>query len=132
MPFRYRVENRTRPLARPLWVRVCRQGLCRLLGLMFRRSLREEEGLLFVWPRSGRWSTAIHMAFMFFPLALIWLDERGVVVDRRLGRPWRTIAVPRQPARYVLELHASRLEDFQMGDWVRFLDDEDPWQERGA
>ncbi len=116
------VQNRTRPLSRPLRVRVCDRGLCRLLGLMFRASLPETEGLLFVWPRAGRWSTAIHMWGMFFPLALIWLDDRGVVVDRRIGRPWRTVAVPRHPARYVLELHLSRYDDFHIGDWVHFVE----------
>ncbi len=112
----YRVLNRSRPLARPLRVRLCATGWCRLRGLMFRVHLDPEEGLLFQWSRPGRWRTAIHMWGMRFPLTLVWVDAHHRVVDVRLGRPWRTVAVPRRPAQYVLELHASRLSEFHLGD----------------
>ncbi len=112
----YRVRNHTHMLSRPLRVRLCASVWCRFWGLMFRPHLDSEEGLLFQWSRPGRWSTAIHMWGMRFPLTLVWLDAHRRVVDVRLGRPWRTVAVPRHPAQYVLELHVSRLSEFHVGD----------------
>lgn len=112
----YAIENRTHPLTHPLRVRRCAKSLCRFRGLMFRRDLDPQEGLMFVWHRPGRWSTAIHMWGMFFPITILWLNDEGRIVDKRLGRPWRTIAVPREPARFVLELHASRFHEFHIGD----------------
>ncbi len=115
---RYRVVNRTRPLAAPLWVAPCTTWWCRLRGLMGRAALPPDQGLLFVWPRAGRLDTAIHMFGMRFDLAVIWLDHERRVVDARLARAWRSILIPRAPARFVLELHPSRLAEFAIGDHI--------------
>ncbi len=29
------------------------------------------------------------MFFVGFPIAAVWLDARGVVVDAKLAKPWR-------------------------------------------
>ncbi len=115
-----KVHNRTRPLASPLVVQPCETFRCRLLGLMGRRELASNEGLLFRWPKAGRADTAIHMLFMRFPIAVIWLDSRGVVVDARRARPWVDFLVPKAPAQYVLELHANRLPEFAIGDHIKW------------
>ena len=114
---RLQIVNRTRLLRQPLSVRLCDTFSCRFLGLMGRRSIAEDDGLLFVWPREGR-DTAIHMLFMRFPIAVVWLDGARRVVDARLLKPWVGFGVPRSPARYVLELHPVRLAEFQIGDEV--------------
>ncbi len=119
---RYRLFNRTRPLAQPLWVRLCASWWCRLRGLMGRPTLAPDDGLLFVWPRPGRLDTAIHMFGMRFDLAVVWLSTERRVVDVRLAQAWRSVLVPRAPARYVLELHPERYPDFRIGDrldWQR-------------
>ena len=115
---RYRVFNRTRPLRAALWVTPCARWWCRLRGLMGRAALAPDEGLLFIWPRAGRLDTAIHMFGMRFDLAVIWLDDARRVVDARLARAWRSVLVPRARARYVLELHPSRLDEFRIGDQI--------------
>ncbi len=115
-----KVQNRTRPLAAPLVVHPCTTFRCRLLGLMGRRELAPNEGLLFRWPKAGRIDTAIHMLFMRFPIAVIWLDSRGVVVDARRARPWVDFLIPTAPAQYVLELHADRLPEFAPGDQIEW------------
>lgn len=53
-------------------------------------------------------------------LAVAWIDDTGEVVDVRLARRWRPIYVPKRPARYILEMAASRLKDFRIGDKVEF------------
>jgi len=101
-------------------VRRCTSFLCRLRGLTFRRALGGDEGLLLVGRRESRADTAIHMFFVFFPIAAVWLDQSGQVVDAQLARPFRPLYVPRAPARDVLEGPLSLLERVQIGDQLRF------------
>ena len=97
----------------------CASFLCRLRGLTFRRSLGNEEGLLLVGRRESRTDTAIHMFFVFFPIAAIWLDQDGHVVDVQLARPFRPLYVPRAPAQDVLEGPPALLEHVRIGDQLR-------------
>lgn len=115
------IQNLTHPLPTPLRVRDCRSFGCRLRGLMFRRRLATDEGLWLRGSRLSRLESAIHMLFVFFDLGVLWLDDRGVVVDRRLARRWRPLYISRRPARDVLEIAPARLEEFQIGDALRLL-----------
>jgi uncharacterized membrane protein (UPF0127 family) len=101
-------------------VRRCASFLCRLRGLTFRRALDNDEGLLLVGDRENRTDTAIHMLFVFFPIAAIWLDQDGQVVDAQLARPFRPIYVPQAPARDILEGPPTVLGQIQIGDRLRF------------
>jgi uncharacterized membrane protein (UPF0127 family) len=101
-------------------VRRCASFLCRLRGLTFRRPLGKDEGLLLVGHQESRTDTAIHMFFVFFSIAAIWLDQNGRVVDARLARPFRPLYVPRAPARDVLEGPPTLLEWTRIGDQLRF------------
>ncbi len=100
-------------------VRHCASPLCHLRGLMFRRSLGDDEGLLLVGHRESRADAAIHMFFVFFPIAVIWLDAAGCVVDARLARPFRPAYVPREPAKDVLEGPPALLERVRVGHQLR-------------
>ena len=60
------------------------------------------------------------MFFVFFPIAAIWLDPSGQVMDAQLARPFRPLYVPRVSARDVLEGPPSLLEQVQIGDTLRF------------
>jgi len=101
-------------------VRHCASFLCRLRGLTLRHPLGDDEGLLLVGRRESRTDTAIHMFLVFFPIAVIWLDRNGRVVDTRLARPFRPLYVPCAPARDVLEGPPALLERVRVGDQLRF------------
>jgi len=116
------LENKNQPLPSPLHALYCDSFLCRLRGLMFRSSLAPERGLLLVETRESRLDTAIHMLFVFMDLAVIWINSDKVVVDTILARAWRPVYAPRQPARYILEIHPDRLNEFKIGDCVEFQD----------
>ena len=73
------------------------------LGVMFRRELKDDEVYLFVEKRESITLTAIHMLFVFFPLAVFWLDNERVVVDAVLAKPFRPHYAPSRPARYFIE-----------------------------
>ncbi|MGB7539193.1 MAG: DUF192 domain-containing protein [Anaerolineales bacterium] len=101
-------------------VRLCRGFGGKLLGLMFRRSLAEDEGALLVYDRPSKVETSIHMFFVPFPLGVFWLDSQGTVVDRVRALPWRPFYASGVPANYVLELHPIALNTLQIGDRVEF------------
>ena len=101
-------------------VRRCVSFACHLRGLTFRRALGPDEGLLLVGSRESRANTAIHMIFVFFPIAVVWLDGAGRVVDTRLARPFRLAYVPRGPARDVLEGPPGLLNRVEIGNRLSF------------
>jgi uncharacterized membrane protein (UPF0127 family) len=113
-----RIERTGVQLARR--VRMRRSFGGKLLGLMFRGSLAEDEGALLVYDRPSKVETSIHMFFVPFPLGVFWLDAQGKVVDRVRALPWRPYYAPAAPAWYVLELHPKTLATLQIGDRVAF------------
>jgi uncharacterized membrane protein (UPF0127 family) len=115
-----RIWNSTRETWLPVRSRRCDSFLCRLRGLTFRRRLSPGEALLLVGEKEGRVETGIHMFFVFFPIAAVWLDGEGRVVDSVLARPFRPIYLPAGPAKDVLEGPPSLLEYISKGDQLRF------------
>jgi uncharacterized protein len=103
----------------PLRVRRCDTFLCRLRGLMFRRSLDPEEALLFVAEAEGRLGAAIHMFFVFFSIGVVWLDGAGGVVDAKVARPFGPFYAPREPARYFLEGPPELVDWVAVGEVLR-------------
>lgn len=69
-----------------------------------------------VQPRADRFDASIHMLFMRFDLAVIWIDERLRVVDVKPCRRWRPAYLPAAAAKFVLETHIDRLTDYQISD----------------
>jgi len=79
----------------------------RFRGLMFRRRFQGGSAMLFSLPRPGRYG--IHMFFVRFPIDLLYLDSRFVVVELRAGvRPWR-VHRPKTIANYLIELPAGTI-----------------------
>jgi len=98
----------------------CDTFLCKLRGLMFRSRLFPEEGLLLVEKKDSRLDTSIHMLFVPFDLAVIWINSDMRVVDKVIARSWRPAYFPKADARYTLEIHPNRWDDYQIGDKVEF------------
>ena len=115
-----RIVNQSRSLDRQLRVGFAVTFFEKLRGLMFRKSIGAEEGMLLVQDRDSVLDSAIHMMFVPFDLAIIWINNRMQVVDVQLARSWRPAYWSRLPARYVLELHPERLDDFRVGEQVKF------------
>jgi len=91
-------------------------------GLMFRgrRALADGQVYLFVEGCESVARAAIHMFFVFFPIAVVWLDGERRVVDKALARPFRPYYAPRKPAQYYVEGHPSLLERVRVGDRLEF------------
>jgi len=112
------IYNLTTPLSHPLIVRECVSFLSRLRGLMFYRDLSPDEGVLLVMREDSIVSSSVHMFFMRFDIAVIWLNTEALVVDTVLAKRWHPAYFPCKPAKYVLETHPSRLLDFRVGDKI--------------
>jgi uncharacterized membrane protein (UPF0127 family) len=103
-------------------VRWCSSFLSRLRGLMFRARLAEGEALILVEAADNRATTSIHMFFVPFAIAAVWIDSRGRVVDKVEALPWRPFYASRAPARYVLEAAPDLLARVDIGDELVFED----------
>jgi uncharacterized membrane protein (UPF0127 family) len=76
----------------------------RAQGLMYRRALDPDAGMLFIFPtdsRSGFW-----MRNTYIPLDIAYIDARFTVIDIRQGTPLdETVLTPDASYRYVLEVN---------------------------
>jgi uncharacterized protein len=114
------IENKNRGLDGRIHIKYCDTFLTQLRGLTFRSHLPQDEGLLLVGTRDSRLDSSIHMFFVSFDLTVIWINSDMQVVDKVLAKSWRPAYFSKQPARYVLEIHPDRWNDFHVGDTVQF------------
>jgi len=89
---------------------------------MFRHQIRTDEGLLLVGGRDSRIDASIHMLFVPFDLAVVWINSAMDVVDKALARRWHPVYVPARPARFILEVHPDLLSTYDVGEKVQFID----------
>jgi len=101
--------------------RWCESRFCRLRGLQFSKSPKPGEGLLMVMPKENIAATSIHMFFVFFPIAAVWINNQGQVTYTALAKPWRPYYASPTPARYVLETDPEFLDHISVGDDVDFV-----------
>jgi len=99
-------------------------------GLMFRRALDPDEVCVFAYSRESIAETTIHMLFVFFPIAVLWLDSQKRVVDTVVARPFRPYYAPQQAARYFVEGVPRMLERVALGDQLSFSEDEEGLKRR--
>lgn len=120
MPRPIFVHNLNRMIEQPARVGFCDSFSCRLRGLMFRKRLELNEGLLLVEKRDSRLDTSIHMFFVPFDLAVFWINSEMKVVDKIIAKSWHPAYFPKADARYTLEIHPQRFGDYEIGDQVEF------------
>lgn len=94
-------------------------------GLMFRKSLPRNKGLLMVFGNERR--TGIWMFGMRFPIDIVFIDSRKRVVDVKKGikpfsvnpKTWR-VFYPSKSAKYILELNKGESQGLRNGDLLSF------------
>jgi len=79
----------------------------RARGLMYRETMAEDAGMLFIFAREGE--RAFWMQNTILPLDIIYADAQGVVVSiAKDTTPYSTATIPSEgPAQYVLEVNAG-------------------------
>lgn len=83
---------------------------------MFTRELDPNSGIMFVENGESKVNTSIHMFFMRYDLTVLWLDSDRVIVDKVLAKKWAPFYIPQKAAQYVVELHPSKFDVFEIGD----------------
>lgn len=82
-------------------------------GLMFRRELPEDQGMLFVFPQEQRLS--FWMKNTYVPLSIAYLDNQGTVVDIQDMEPLDLEPHPSAKlARYALEVNQGWFQRHQV------------------
>ena len=122
MPKQITIENKNRKIQTLPRIKYCDTFLTQLRGFTFRHRLARDEGLLLVGTRDSRLDSSIHMLFVSFDLTIVWINSDMQVVDKVLAKSWRLAYFSKEPARYVLEIHSDRWEDYKIGDTVEFKD----------
>lgn len=110
------IINLSQPDVKPLLAKYCQSFFCQLRGLMFTKYLPDQQGLLLVQSTESRINSSIHMMFMWMDLAVIWINKDFLVVDTVLAKRWKIAYLPKQPAKYVLEMAVANLGDYKIGD----------------
>jgi uncharacterized membrane protein (UPF0127 family) len=116
------IENLNRRIDDGLRVKYCDTFMTQLRGFTLRSDLARDDGLVLVGKRDSRVDSSIHMFFVSFDLAVIWINSNMQVVDKVLAKSWKPAYFSKLPAKYVLEVHPERWEEFQVGDRVQFKD----------
>ena len=81
----------------------------RAQGLMHRRMLPENRGMLFVFPATAQ--HAMWMMNTYIPLSVAFIDERGVIINIEDMKPHTQDAHPAaKPAKYALEVNQGWFE----------------------
>lgn len=99
----------------------CQSWFSRLRGLQFSRPLKPGEAILMVHGSDSVATTSIHMFFVTFPIAAVWINKDGKVTSAQLAQPWRPYYASPEPARYVLETTPEFLNCLSVGDEVDFI-----------
>jgi uncharacterized membrane protein (UPF0127 family) len=110
------IINKSQPGSRVLKVKYCDTYFSRLIGLMFNNNIKPDEGLLFKNRSESKINSSIHMLFMRFSIAAIWLNKDCQVVDKKLCHPWRLIYAPIKPAQFTIETSIDGFNDFNIDD----------------
>ena len=93
------------------------------MGLMFTKEIDPNSGIIIAEKNESRARTSIHMMFMRYDIAAIWLDKDLVVVGSVLAKKWNPYYAPERRAQYVVEAHPSQLSTFSIGDqWSLIID----------
>jgi uncharacterized membrane protein (UPF0127 family) len=102
-----------------LYITECVSFFDKFLGLMFRRNIAENEGIVFLYEHESILNATIHMLFMRFSITVIWVNKENIIVDKSLAKPWRFAYAPKKPANIIYELHETVYDEFNIGDKIK-------------
>lgn len=101
---------------------LCRSVSSKALGLMFSSESKvKRHSLLFEFNKPDYWS--LHMFFVFYPIDVLFLDEKKKVVDMKKNFKPFTTHRPSKMSKYVIELPSGTITKSKtdVGDTVKWL-----------
>jgi len=94
-------------------------------GLMYRTSMKDNQGMLFLFP--AEFPRSFYMKNTLIPLDIIYLDkDKKIVSFQKNAKPMDETGLPSEiPAMYVLEVNAGLAEKWslEIGDAITFVKD---------
>lgn len=91
-------------------------------GLMYRRSMEESHGMLFIYPEEALRS--FYMKNTYIPLDIIYYSKDSAVVSfQENAKPLDMTSLPSfKPAQFILELNAGKVKQWniEVGDKIGF------------
>jgi uncharacterized membrane protein (UPF0127 family) len=94
----------------------------RAMGLMFRRELAPDHGMLFIFPEDTETSFWMKDTLVSLDIIFIGADKKIISISERAEPQTTTPRVSERPYRYVLEIPGGRCDELgiQAGDSVEF------------
>lgn len=94
-------------------------------GLMYRKSLEEDQGMLFLYPSEA--VRSFYMKNTYIPLDIIFYNKDSAVVSfQENAKPLDETSLPSEaPAQFILELNAGKAKQWniEVGDKITFKKD---------
>lgn len=89
----------------------------RALGLMFKKNLDSDAGLLMSFRRGN----VVHSVFMRFPIDLIFLNAERKVVELHTLKPW-SFYKPKYDCHWLIEVNEGVIKEkkIEIGDGIEF------------
>ena len=95
----------------------------RSTGLMYRESMEEDQGMLFIYPSEA--PRSFYMKNTYIPLDIIFYDKDTTVVSfQKNAKPRDETSLPSNaPAQFILELNAGKVDQWniEVGDKMDFI-----------
>src|SRR3989338_5196007 len=112
------IKNLSRKTALSKDIRFCRSAMSKFLGLMF--SKNHKATLVFEFAEEQ--FISLHMIFVFYPIYVIFLDKKKIVVDLKENFKPFTFYASKRKAIYVVELPKGAItkSKTKIGDRIRF------------
>lgn len=101
-------------------VKFARNTWERTKGLMFEEKKNFDYALIFEFPMESRIGTSLHMLFVFFPIDVLFLDKKQVIVDKVTLDPFIPNYTPRKAAKFVIEMPKGKASKAKLGQKVEW------------
>jgi len=89
----------------------------RLRGLMFRKPLERDEGIILKFDSEQR--IDLHMLFVFFPIDMIWIRDGKIVKIERNVKPFKPF-IQGEMADSIIEIRAGNARNLRIGEKLIF------------
>ena len=117
---RIRIINKSNNDVSPLLSNYCDSFFCKLIGLMGKKCIAQNESITFSNSKESILESSIHMLFMRFDITVLWIDSEFKIVDKTRAKKWGLLYTPKVKAKYTVETHIDRYLDFSSGDQLVF------------
>ena len=100
-------------------IKLCKDFLNKSIGLIFHKKLKGK-GLIFIYEKEKK--VSLHMIFVFFPIDILYLDEKKKVIEIKENFKPFTFYTPEKKANYILELPENIIKKTktEIGDTLSF------------